>query len=110
MSQTLAPSIGSKVRRSTASLEEAAARIRDVSTLPHVVMQILEVVNDPDSSASDLKNAVETAFKVKVDSVRTMVIPGKRKRMGRFEGKRPAWKKAVVRLKPGEVITIFENV
>jgi len=40
-------------------LKEAAARIRDVSTLPHVVMQILEVVNDPDSSASDLKNAVE---------------------------------------------------
>ena len=57
-----------------------------------------------------IKNAVEAAFKVKVDSVRTMVIPGKRKRMGRFEGKRPAWKKAVVRLKPGEVITIFENV
>ena len=57
-----------------------------------------------------IRDAVEAAFKVKVDSVRTMVIPGKRKRMGRFEGKRPAWKKAVVRLKPGEVITIFENV
>ena len=57
-----------------------------------------------------IRQAVEMAFKVKVDSVRTMVVPGKVKRMGRFEGKRPAWKKAIVRLKSGESITMFENV
>lgn len=57
-----------------------------------------------------IRQAVEGAFKVKVDSVRTMVIPGKIKRMGRNEGKSPAWKKAIVRLKTGQVITMFENV
>ncbi|MDF1544294.1 MAG: 50S ribosomal protein L23 [bacterium] len=57
-----------------------------------------------------IKGAVEKAFKVNVDSVRTMVVPGKLKRMGRNQGKRPTWKKAIVRLKAGESITIFENV
>ncbi len=57
-----------------------------------------------------IKGAVEKAFKVKVDSVRTMVVQGKLKRMGRNEGKRPTWKKAIVRLKSGESISIFENV
>lgn len=56
-----------------------------------------------------IKQAVEEAFKVKVASVRTMVVAGKLKRMGRNEGKTPTWKKAVVRLKEGEVITVFEN-
>jgi large subunit ribosomal protein L23 len=57
-----------------------------------------------------IKDAVEKAFKVKVDSVRTMIVPGKVKRLGRFEGKTPTWKKAVVRLKKAQVISMFENV
>ena len=57
-----------------------------------------------------VKQAVEEAFKVKVSSVRTMIMPGKLKRLGRNEGKTPTWKKAVVRLKEGEVISVFENV
>ncbi len=56
-----------------------------------------------------IKQAVEEAFKVKVATVRTMIMPGKLKRMGRNEGKTPTWKKAVVRLKEGEVISVFEN-
>ena len=57
-----------------------------------------------------IKRAVESAFKVKVDSVRTMIMPGKVRRMGRNVGKTPVWKKAIVRLKKGEVITMFENL
>ncbi|MBD3404184.1 50S ribosomal protein L23 [candidate division GN15 bacterium] len=57
-----------------------------------------------------IKQAVEQAFKVQVDSVRTVNVPGKPRRMGRFEGKTPTWKKAIVRLKKDQVITIFENV
>lgn len=57
-----------------------------------------------------IREAIQDVFNVKVDSVRTMTMPGKIKRMGRFAGKRPAWKKAIVRLKTGEVITMFENV
>ena len=57
-----------------------------------------------------IKLAIEQAFGVKVDSVRTMIMPGKLRRMGRNEGKTPTWKKAVVRLKKGEVISMFENL
>ena len=57
-----------------------------------------------------IKQAVESAFKVKVDSVRTMIVPGKMRRIRRDPGKTSAWKKAIVRLKQGESITMFENV
>ena len=57
-----------------------------------------------------IKRAVEAAFKVKVDSVRTMIVPGKMRRIRRDPGKTSAWKKAIVRLKQGESITMFENV
>jgi large subunit ribosomal protein L23 len=57
-----------------------------------------------------IKNAVEELFKVRVEEVTTMRMHGKPKRLGRFEGKRPDWKKAVVRLKKGETIELFENV
>ena len=57
-----------------------------------------------------IKQAVEDAFKVKVDSVRTMIMPGKTKRLNRTEGKTATRKKAIVRLKKGEVISVFGNV
>ena len=57
-----------------------------------------------------IKEAIEAAFDVKVDRVRTMVMPGKTKRMGRNEGKTPTWKKAIVRLKEKQVISMFDNM
>lgn len=57
----------------------------------------------------EIKKAVEAVFKVKVLDVRVMNIEGKRKRAGRFLGKRPDWKKAVVRLRPGDRIEFFEG-
>jgi large subunit ribosomal protein L23 len=63
-----------------------------------------------DANKHVIKEAVEKAFRVKVDSVRTIMVPGKTRRMGRFEGKTPTWKKAIVRLKKDQVISIFENV
>lgn len=57
-----------------------------------------------------IKAAVEKTFNVKVTEVRTMIMPGKVKRMGRFEGKSSTWKKAIVRLKKDQTIPIFENV
>lgn len=56
-----------------------------------------------------IKAAVETAFSVKVDRVRTMIMPGKTRRMGRNQGKTPTWKKAIVRLQDGQSIAMFEN-
>ncbi|PIS47330.1 MAG: 50S ribosomal protein L23 [Elusimicrobia bacterium CG08_land_8_20_14_0_20_51_18] len=50
-----------------------------------------------------IKKAVETIFKVKVDDVRTCNVPGKFHKVGRHEGQRPDWKKAVVTLKEGKI-------
>ena len=58
----------------------------------------------------EIKRAIEEIFGIHVVSVRTIRMPGKMKRMGRFEGKRPNWKKAVVTVKEGESIELFEGV
>ena len=54
------------------------------------------------ATKTEVKEAVQTIFKVKVASVRTANFPGKERRRGRFVGNRPDWKKAYVRLKSGE--------
>jgi len=63
-----------------------------------------------DANKVEIRQAVEKVFSVKVASVRTANREGKWKRMGRFEGKRPGWKKAVVTLKPGHKIELVEGV
>jgi large subunit ribosomal protein L23 len=57
-----------------------------------------------------IKMAVEGAFSVKVRDVTTANVKGKNKKLGRFEGRRPDWKKAYVWLKPGDKIELFESV
>ncbi len=71
-----------------------------------------EYVFEVDKGANKytIKMAVERLFKVKVDSVRTIVVPGKKRRTRYVIGKTSTWKKAIVRLKKGEVISMFENV
>ena len=54
------------------------------------------------ATKTEIKEAVQSIFKVKVSSVRTANYPGKERRRGRFAGYRPDWKKAFVRLKAGE--------
>ncbi len=63
-----------------------------------------------DANKLEIKRAVETIFAVKVASVRTLRVHGKPKRMGRYTGHRPDWKKAVVTLKKGQSIELFEQV
>ena len=55
-----------------------------------------------EATKTEIKEAVQSIFKVKVDSVRTANYPGKERRRGRCAGYRPDWKKAYVRLKAGE--------
>ena len=57
-----------------------------------------------------VRNAIENIFKVKVLGVRMMNVRGKKRRVGRNVGKRADWKKAIVRLAPGENIEFFEGV
>jgi large subunit ribosomal protein L23 len=63
----------------------------------------------PDATKTEVKHAVETLFKVKVSSVRTANFLGKERRRGKFSGFRPDWKKAYVRLKPGEKMPDYVN-
>ncbi len=60
-----------------------------------------------DATKVDIKRAIEHLLGSKVADVRTAVSHGKVKRQGRFVGQRPDWKKAYVRLKPGEQIPDF---
>lgn len=69
---------------------------------------VFEVAQD--ANKHDIKISVEKLFKVHVESVRTSIARGKNKRTGKFEGKKPNWKKAVVRIKEGEKIEFFEGV
>ena len=63
-----------------------------------------------DANKIDIKNAVEKLFNVTVLSVNTRTIQGKVKRQGRYEGKRPDVKKAIVTLKAGDQIKVFEGL
>jgi large subunit ribosomal protein L23 len=54
------------------------------------------------ASKTQIKEAIERIFKVKVQHVRTMNVPGKERRRGKFTGYRPDWKKAYVTLRDGE--------
>ena len=57
----------------------------------------------------EIAKAVSEIFKVKVAKVNTVNVIGKTKRMGRTQGKRPDYKKAIVKLAPGETIEFFEG-
>lgn len=57
----------------------------------------------------DIRKAVEALFKVKVVKVHTSNYEGKKKRLGRFLGKRSDWKKAIVTLREGDKVEFFES-
>jgi large subunit ribosomal protein L23 len=63
-----------------------------------------------DANRIEIKRAVEAALKVRVERVNVLNVVGKKKRLGRFAGKRPDWKKAIVTLKKGEKLELYESV
>lgn len=66
---------------------------------------------DKRANKHQIRDAVETAFKVRVENVRVMVMPAKTGRVGRRKVvRKPAWKKAVVTLSRGDSIQYFEGV
>jgi large subunit ribosomal protein L23 len=89
--------------RETGGADERPAEGDDVAQ--QVVFEVLK-----DANKVEIRNAVEALFKVTVTQVRTLIARGKIKRVGRFSGRRPAWKKAIVTLKAGDQIAFFEGV
>lgn len=65
---------------------------------------------DINANKSQIKQAVEKLFNVDVEEVRTIIIKGKLRRYGKYEGYRPDWKKAIVRLKSGQTIKQIEEL
>jgi large subunit ribosomal protein L23 len=64
-------------------------------------------VVDRNATKIEIRKAVEAMFDVHVTSVNTMNVLGKERRMGRYVGRRPSWKKAIVTLAEGEMIDVF---
>lgn len=97
-------------------LTEKSARLRETGGAagPHpegedyAQQVVFEVASD--ANKIEVRRAVQALFNVTVTDVRTAVIRGKEKRIGRFNGRRPSWKKAFVTLKPGDNIEFFEGV
>ena len=63
----------------------------------------------PDAHKTQVRQAVEELFDVKVQKVNIVKVQSKPKRRGMFQGTRPGWKKAIVQLAEGETIEIFEG-
>ena len=77
----------------------------DLQTQSKYVFEIAEGANKP-----MVKQAVETAFKVRVTGVNMATVPGKTRRVGRRLVQTRPWKKAIVTLQPGDKIEFFEGV
>jgi len=85
--------------------------ITEKSTVQRETGNTLVLEVDVRANKIQIRRAVEAQFKVKVADVRVANVHGKLRRQGRFEGHRPDWKKAFVRLAPGEkTIDFFEGV
>lgn len=97
-------------------LTEKTARLRETGGAAEAQAEgneyaqkvVFEVARD--ANKVEIRQAVQNLFKVTVTAVRTLVVRGKEKRVGRFAGRRPSWKKAFVTLKPGDNIEFFEGV
>ncbi len=62
-----------------------------------------------DANRVQIKQAIEALLKVKVERVNVLNVRGKLKRLGRFAGRRSDWKKAIVTLKKGEKLELYES-
>jgi large subunit ribosomal protein L23 len=97
-------------------LTEKGTRLRETGGQPFTPEEGSEVETKvlfevaKDANKVEIRDAVERLFKVTVLDVRTQIVRGKLKRIGRFAGRRPHWKKAIVTLKAGDSIEFFEGV
>jgi len=91
---------------------------RDIIVKPVVTEKSMDLladnkytfIVDKKANKTEIKNAIENIFDVRVDKVYTINVKSKPKRMGRFEGKTTSRKKAIVALKPGQKIKLFEGM
>lgn len=83
----------------------SAASVDPESIKPQLLFEVAK-----DANKVEIRHAVEKLWNVNVLSVRTSIVRGKEKRMGRFTGRRSNWKKAIVTIAAGQNIEFFEGV
>ena len=95
-----------------------AANPRDVLVRPLVTEKASAMMQENkytfvvalDANKTEIRQAIEELYKVKVVNVTTLRVLGKTKRMGKYQGKRSDYKKAIVRLAEGNTIPVFEGM
>ena len=84
--------------------------VTENSNIGREEQNLVTLAVDPGATKHDIRRAVESLFDVRVLEVRTMRMPRKSRRVGKFMGRKPEWKKAIVRLAEGQTIEFFEGV
>jgi large subunit ribosomal protein L23 len=84
--------------------------VTEKSNIGRETQNLVTLAVDPRANKHDVARAVELLFGVSVLDVRTLRMPHKSRRVGRYEGRKPQWKKAIVRLAEGQKIEFFEGV
>ncbi len=92
------------------ALKDTGGRAEDEELSPESVAPQLLFEVAVDANKIEIRRAVEKLWSVEVLKVRTLIVRGKEKRVGRFVGRRSTWKKALVTLAPGQTIDFFEGV
>ena len=84
--------------------------VTEKSTISRELANVVTLAVNPNANKQQIKHAVEQIWKVDVLDVRTIRMPRKSRRVGKFIGKKPEWKKAMVTLAEGQSIEFFEGV
>jgi large subunit ribosomal protein L23 len=84
--------------------------VTEKSNIGREERNVVTLAVDPRANKHEVKRAVQELFGVDVLEVRTMRMPSKTRRVGRYMGRKPQWKKAIVRLAEGQKIEFFEGV
>jgi large subunit ribosomal protein L23 len=84
--------------------------VTEKSNIGREESNLVTLAVDPRANKHQIKRAVEELFEVEVIRVRTMRMPRKTRRVGKYEGRKPEWKKALVELAEGQSIEFFEGM
>ena len=84
--------------------------VTEKSTIARELANVVTLAVDPRANKHQIRDAVETLFSVDVLDVRTMRMHRKTRRVGKYQGRKPEWKKAIVTLAEGQSIEFFEGV
>ena len=84
--------------------------VTEKSNIAREELNVVTLAVNPRATKHDIRNAVESLFSVQVLEVHTMRQHRKTRRVGKFAGRKPEWKKAIVRLAEGQSIEFFEGV